>query len=468
MRAALVAALATMAVALAGCGSADVGSAPPSSAGSLKPGALVYWQTVTDPDSAQWQQVEDLLGRFPDGDNWIAKLKGMLAGQGVSWEEDVEPALGDVIDFAVYPAPSGDDPALVALTNSDRDKVDALVQKLNAHSDDDAVTRQVGDWTAISDSESSLDAALKETSGPSLADDDAFKSAMGKLPDDALTRFYADPAQVLEQAGSMDAQAKQALSLFGLDKLDFAGGWVKAKDDGAELAFSLSGEGAEQLLGATDEYSSSLLDKVPGDAFAFYSFRGDGLRQQLQTLRSNSLYATALRQFEREYGIDVDEVARLLDGEAALYLRKGLPIPEITLLLDSNDPAEAKAALDRIARALEPQLDGVQLTTGVVGNVVVLSTARGAVTDIENATETLGDTERFKDALAAGGAPDQYTGLLYVDLQDAIDLIVGYAGVSGERVPAELSRNLEPLKTLVAYGAKDGSVVRAQAFLQIN
>jgi Protein of unknown function (DUF3352) len=469
MRVAVVVALASLTVALAGCGSADVGSGPPSSAGSLKAGALVYWQTVSDPDSAQWQQAEDLIERFPDGDKWIAKFKGMLADEGVSWEQDVKPALGDVVDMAVYPAPAGGDPVVVALTNSpDKDKLRALVDKLNAKSDEPAVMRFVGDWAAISDKESSLDAALKGTSGRSLADDDAFTSAMDKLPDDALTRVYANPAQLLEQAGSIEPQAKQALSILGLDKLDFAGGWAKAKDDGAELAFSLSGEGAEQLLGATDEYSSSLLDKVPADAFAFYTFRGDGLQQQLKRLESNSLYAMALRRFEREYGINVDELARLFHGEAAVYLRKGLPIPEITLLLRSDDPAQAKATLDRLARALEPHLDGVRLTTGVIANVVVLSTARRAVADIKHATETLGETERYKDALKAAGAPDQYAGLLYVDLQDAIDLLLGYQGLSGERVPAEVSRNLAPLKTLVAYGAKDGAVVRAQAFVQID
>ncbi|HXV03260.1 MAG TPA: hypothetical protein VFP24_06785 [Gaiellaceae bacterium] len=470
MRVAVVVALASLTVALAGCGSADVGSGPPSSAGSLTAGALVYWQTVSDPGSAQWQRVDDLLGRFPDGDKWIAELKRKLADEGVSWEQDVKPALGDVVDVAVYPSASGGSPAVVALTNSpDRDKLRALVDKLNAKDGGkQVVMRNVGDWAAISDKESSLDAALKGTSGRSLADDDAFKSGMAKLPDDALTRIYADPAQLVEQAGSMEPQAKQALSMFGLDKLDFAGAWAKAKNEGAELAFSLSGEGAEKLLGATDEYSSALLDKVPADAFAFYTLRGDGLRQQLQQLESSPLLAMGLRQFEREYGIDADEVASLFEGETAIYLRKGSPIPEITILFDSDDPAQAKATVDRLVRVVEPHLEGVQLTTGVVGNVVVLSTARGAIRDLENPTETLGDSPRFKDALEAGGAPDQYTGLLYVDLQDAIDVILGYAGASGEQVPAEVSRNLAPLKTLVAYGAKDGAVVRAHAFVQID
>jgi hypothetical protein len=469
MRAAAVAALASVAVALAGCGSSDVGSGPPSSAGSLSEGAIVYLQAVSDPESAQWRQVEDLLGRFPDGDTWIADLKRMLAeDEGVSWEEDVKPALGDVVDFAVYPSAS-EDPILVALTNSaDKDKTRALVEKLDAKQSQTTATRSVGDWLAISDKESSLDAALKGTSGRSLADSDSFKAAMDGLPDDAITRLYVDPAQAIEAAGSTDQESRRALSMLGLDRLDFAGAWAKATDDGAELALALSGEGADKLLGSGDEYTSALLDKVPSDAFAFSTFRGDGIAEQLQRLRRNPLYALGLGQFEREYGIDADEVAKLLEGETAIYLRKGSPIPEITVLLDSSDPEQAKAAVDRLVGLIEPHLDGFELTTGLVGDVVVLSTSRGAVREIEQAQGTLGDSDRYQDALKVAGAPDAYTGLAYVDLPNAIDVILGYAGASGEKAPAEVTRNLEPLRSFVAYGERDGSLVRSRAFLQID
>ncbi len=148
---------------LTACGGSNVGAAPASSAGLLKPGAIVYWQTVSDPDSAEWKQAEDLLARFPDGDRWLAQLKEELQAEGVTWEQDVKPALGPVVDVAVYRGGGTESPAVVGLTNpEDKDKLLALVRKLNAKSDEPAIARVVGDWVAISDREESIDAALKQ------------------------------------------------------------------------------------------------------------------------------------------------------------------------------------------------------------------------------------------------------------------------------------------------------------------
>ena len=238
MRAAAVAVFAALAI--AGCGSSDVGAGPASSADLLKPGALVYWETVTDPDSEQWKQAQDLLDKFPDGDRWIAELKQQVENEGVSWDQDVEPALGSVVDVAVYPR-SGEAPWVVALTNpDDKDKLLELVRKLNEKSETPAVSRVLGDWVALSESQEAIGAALKDPGGPSLADDEAFKSAMQDLADDGLTRVYVDPARAVEFASG--AMERKALATLGLDDLDFAGAWAKAKKEGAEVALALRGE----------------------------------------------------------------------------------------------------------------------------------------------------------------------------------------------------------------------------------
>ena len=76
--------------------------------------------------------------------------------------------------------------------------------------------------------------------------------------------------------------------------------------------------------------------------------------------------------------------------------------------------------------------------------------------------------DRYKDALETAGAPDEYTGLAWIDLKETIDLIMGFASISGETVPPEVSRNLEPLRSLVAYGEKDGNLVKSLAFVGIE
>ena len=469
MRIVLAALLGALALGAVACGSEEVAAQTPSSTGLLRPGAIAYWQTVSDPDSAQWKQAEELIDRFPDGDKWIAELKTkLLRDKKVSWEDDVRPALGDVVDLAAY-AQTSRKPAVVALTNpKDPDKLLALVRKLDAaEGGDPKVTRVVGDWVAISDSQAAIDAALKESGGGSLEDEQSFRSAMSDLPDDALSRGYVDPARVLEL---VSPEQRKALTMLGLGSLDFAGGWAKAKDDGAELALALRGEGADRLFGGGEPYSSKFLPKVPDDAFAFLSFQGVGLRRQLEQLRSNPLFAMELREYERESGINVDDVIALLDGEIAFYARPAVPIPELTLILQTDDETRARATVERILGAASDKLQGFHLTVGALDGAVVVSTSTRAVEELRGSGDKLPDSDSYKQALEAAGAPDTYTGLAYVDLGQAWDLIREYLGLAGEegQVPPAVKRNVEPLQSLVAFGKQDGSLSTNVAFLEIK
>jgi hypothetical protein len=471
MRLVISAILAALALGAVACGSQDVGTAAPSSsAGLLRPGAIAYWQTVSDPDAPQWKQAEDLLAKFPDGDLWLSQLKKKLVTEKhVTWEDDVRPALGEVVDVAVYGETGAAKPSVVGLTNpDDPDKLLALVQKLNRGEDKPTVTRVVGDWVAVSDSQAAIDAALEGAGGgQSLADDPAFKSAMNGLPDDALSRAYVDPARAVEL---VSPDQRKSLGMLGLESLDFVGAWAKAKDDGIELAFAVRGDGAERLFGAARPYKSRFLEQVPDDAFLFLSFQGAGMRRQLEQLRSNPLLATGLREFERESGIHVDDVIGLLDGEVALYARPGVPIPELTLVLQAEDEAQARGRVERILEGLSDKLGGVHLTVGTVDGAVVVSTSTRAVEELRQTGGKLSDSDRFEDAVKTAGAPDEYTGLAYVDVDEAWQLVRGYLGLSGgeNAIPPAVDRNIEHVHTLVAFGKQDGSLSTSQAFLEIK
>lgn len=431
------------------CGGSEVGAGPASSAGVLKPGAVAYWQTVTDPESAQWQQVEELLGKFPDGDRMTAWVQQELADQGLSWEEDVKPALGTVVDVAVYRG-GADIPTVVALTNTEnKDQLDRLVAKLNDRSDEDLVTRAVEDWVAISTSDEALDRALKQPGENSFADDDGFESALAELPEDALSRIYVDPAR------ASTVLSRRAEDMFGLAGLEFAAAWLRARDEGAELAGEVRGPGADRLLGASEPYASTFPDRIPDDAFAFVTFQGGGLKGQLERFRGNMLVERFLREFEREAGVDVDEVLSLLDGEVAIYARPGVPTVEITLLLDDEDEPGAAQQVERLLRAAELDDD---LAVATIDGAVVVSTARDAADDLQRAGDKLADSEKYAEALDAAEAPNEYLGLLYVDVAEAAALLDS----------PELRRNLEPLGSLVAFGTEDGDRASLRAFLSID
>jgi Protein of unknown function (DUF3352) len=476
--------IATFAVAAAGCGSSDVGvGGGVSPATMLKPGAAVYAEVVSDAGSAEWQQAEELLRRFPDGENWIAELRKSI--EGVDWERDVEPALGETTGVAVYPG-GKESPEPVLLTSpDDPDKTTALAEKLDRREGSDAtVTRVVGDWVVISSSDTAIDRALKRANGGALADDRTFKAAMDKAPDDALVRLYVDPPAALEAFGRRESDAR-ALRLLGFDRLDFAAAWAKAKDTGPELALSAGGEGAAGLLGADRPYSSALLERVPEDALAFVSFQGRPARRQFEAFKDNPLYAMGVRQLERELGIKLQDLFSLSDGEVALYARLALPIPELTLLLESAG-SDTGAKAERLLRAFA-QREGGKVTEdgdvttatfdggftinlGSVEGIVVLTTSKDAFDALAASGDKLPDRERFKDALAAAGVPDEYTSLAYVDLAEALDLLEVYLrfNLEEQRLPEELAKNLEALKTFVAWGTRDGDISSARAFLGID
>jgi hypothetical protein len=480
-----LAALVSALVLAAGCGGENLGAGESPAADLVKAGALVYWEVEGDPESDQWRQVEELLKRFPDGEKWIAELeKSFESDTELTWEE-VKEALSGETAVVVYARSLSDVQVVGLVRPDDPDEAIAFIEranKLEDHPEDRLVARKVDDWVAVSDKAASIDAALKGEGGQALSDVQAFDEGMAELPDDALSRVWVDVATALKTFGSADPESAGMFRTLGLDEIDFAGAWAKARDDGAEVAGVLRGEGADKLLGAADEYTSELLDLVPADAFAVYTFQGTGITQQFEALRDNPLYGMVLGEFERQAGVRLEEIVRLFEGEVVFYAAPGAPIPELTLLLDAEDPARARASAERILRSLADAagaevtedgdvttavFPGFTINLGTAEGTVVLTTTKDAVAELGGSGEKLPDTDRYQDALAAADAPEEYTTLLYVDLAETVELIMGFASSSGEVVPPEVSRNLEPLRSLVAYGEKDGDLGRSLLFVEI-
>ncbi len=84
------------ALTLAGCGASDKAA---SGGAEIVPANAPAFVTVdTDADSGQWNQIEKLLKKFPDGDQAIRFLRASFEEDlKLDWEQDVKPALGDEI-----------------------------------------------------------------------------------------------------------------------------------------------------------------------------------------------------------------------------------------------------------------------------------------------------------------------------------------------------------------------------------
>ena len=478
-----------LAALLAGCGStakntSSTGGSVPAGASVVRAGVLAFVAADSDLGSSQWQQLDKLAQKFPGRDQAVAKLQQELTKQGVDYQQDVKPALGPELDLAVVSAGAQSSPKVVALTKPDDPaKFKALVAKLNAKdsSGQRVVYREVDGWYALSDSQASITQAL-EGNGP-LADDAAFKEAMGKLPGDALLKAYVDGPRLnafVSRASAQNSSGFDSSSL-GLDKLKYVAASASAEDDGVRLHGTSSGGPA----GAGD-FASELLGGVPGDAFAFLDFKGQGTTDQLEQLKSNPQAAAGIARLQKTLGVSFEQLLSLLGGEVAFYARQGVGIPELTLALAPKDPTAALATLDKLAAHLaamsggkvEPGTQGghavktvdlgkFQLHYGNVDGKLLITSGLSGIADYGSG-DHLADSGDFKEAKDVAGMPDSTGGFIFVDLKDALPLLEGLASLSGQSLPSSTTENLRPLRSFLAWSNSTGETRTFDAFLEIK
>jgi hypothetical protein len=182
---------------------------------------------------------------------------------------------------------------------------------------------------------------------------------------------------------------------------------------------------------APPAYAPTLLDKVPSDALVAVSFHGgEALTKQLG---SN---AAALKQVEKQLGVSLDELAQAVEGEGVLYVRPAPLIPEITIAVQSADPAATKKVFDTIvgklggAASTSLPIPGFELSTATVGDVVIASTSKTAADSFGNGPG-LSSSDRFEAAADTVGLGDTTSGFAYVDVHGLAPLVQAAASLVG-------------------------------------
>ena len=482
--------LALVAAFVTGCGGGSGGGtgggSTPSGASQVRAGVLGFVSIDSDVGSDQWQQLDTLSHKFPGRDKALSRLKQALTKEDVDYDRDVKPALGPELDLAVVSGGTSSSTKVVALTKpDDPDKFKALVRKLNASDSTggDAVYREVNGWYALADSPEAITEVLKGDR-TALADDQTFKDALAQLPGDALAKAFLDGQRLNALVAEAAAQGGSGFdySSLGLDTLKYIAASASAEDDGVRFHGASSGG----KLGGGD-FTSKLMDGVPGDAFAFLTFRGEGTADQLGKLRSNPQFGSVLAQIEKSLGLSLDEILGLLRGEIAFYARPGAVIPEFTLALEEQDESGALATLDKLAARLA-ELTGARVESGTqggrpvktinfgqfavhyggVGGKVVITSGVNGISDFGGSGDHLRDSADFKEAQDAAAMPDSNAGFVYLDLKNALPLIEGFAGLAGANLPSEVTENLRPLRSFLAWSAGSENARSYDAFLEIK
>jgi hypothetical protein len=482
-----IGALAASAVVLAGCGAKEETSRA-DGAKLVPASAPIFVAINSDLSSGQWRQVAELVRKFPAGDDAVSSLEDSLKNEsGLTYEADLEPALGDEVDL-VWLDFENEGSNVVALTKpEDEDAFKKMIAKGNESGTDDLVCQELDGWQVCAEDQAKIARFRQQSSGDKLVDDETFNDALAELPDEALVHVYVRGQSIIDALKDLDVPGS-AMPFSSEQGIDFLSLGLKAEGSGLRLVGAGRASGKPQQQ--AEPFESKLLEVVPADAVAFLAFKGgDQYQRQLEELEKNEAYRMGLREFERMLGIPLSSLLELFENEVGLYVRPGSPIPEVTLLIEAPNEQEALArvnkAVENLTKSIPTQpchapteeagvkvrcvdLGQFELRTAAFDGKVVVTIGQGAIAKLRDDGDKLADDEDFEDARDAAGMPAESVGFMWLDLEDGIPMIMGLSAASGGSIPSEIRENLEPLGSFLAWADSDGRSGSFTAFLQID
>ena len=471
--------LAAAAALAAGCGGTTAQTG--AGASSIVPAsAPAYIAIDSNPDSSQWQTINDLAGKFPDKQKGVDSIKQDLSKEGVDWAKDVKPALGDEFDL-VWLDFENDGMNVVGLTQpKDRAKFKALVAKANASAKDSSDKAFYGtfkEWAIIAPTQAVIDRFKRESNAATtmLADDRSFKKSMDRLGSDSVVRAYVNGKFLMKLARRYGgAEVKPYIDKVGT--LDWIAARLGATSEGIGLDTIVHGTPGSLFKGATKSsaFSPKLLGTVPADALVYLSFHGS--KGMFNGLRQNPALNTP--QF-RQFAQPLQQIGRVLEGENALYARPGARIPEVTLVSTPSSPGTP--IVDRMLKKFAGEaprtqtIDGTRVhalaTNGmglyyadVNGKFVVTDQPRG-IRAVKRSGKSLSENDEFQSAKDASGMPDKTWSTLYVNIHASVPY---GERLAQQHIPAEIARNIKPLRSAVEYAASHTHEIQVTFFLRIK
>jgi hypothetical protein len=468
-------------------------SAPRDTAGRFVPaGALAYVHVSTDADREQDVRLLRLLRKFPTFTRLRTRVEGAIGA--FDFERDVRPWLGK--EAAVALLDSGGPAANVLLLLSVEDEPKAQGQLSRAAGAAGGVEHRgiavrrfggvaaafVGDFLAIGQ-EPAVKAAIDRHRGrgaaiPATKDLPDERAVHARLSAEGVRRVLRPQEGLLGVLGA--AADHPALRSLQLSVLPQANGLrVQVRQD------KRRSEGAP--------FTPRLFDTVPEDAAAYLGLNGLGSAAPvLDASGAGALLATVQ---ERLPGIDLErDVVRPLRGEVALSITPALPVPIVTLVAQTRDPARTQEALSKLRGAIagllapedadaagqvpvfeERPLAGVtayaltlapdtEILYAILKGRLVVSTAASGIQGVADRTDSLRDSERFERS--GTEVPEKAEALVFLDLAQLLTLgdQVGLDPGSAFRTARD---DLRRVRVISAVAEREGPDTTAELFLEI-
>lgn len=373
--------------------------------------AILYANVFVEPSKSQQMAMEDLFKRLPETANDFEEAKDALVELldpelekvGLSYSEDLEPALGDQVALFLLPPASGEPPeqgaALFAI--EDRDAAQRTLDKLVEHQGadleersyegveyrlgDDPVTGVdesegatpiavgfVGDFLVYG-SEEGFKASVDASKGDSLAESEPFTRTTDKLEDDKIALMYLDVPALVDaglSGAAADPDQVAAETLEQLEALEESGAVAPvsfalfAKPEGAvlEIASVIPKDGDYAGLYEIFSADEEVLSTLPGDSWLAIGV--PDLGQTVGTIIDLTEKTTpeleegqVAEEFEGETGLDLEEDVLSWMGDLGIYFEgTSLPLGVFGgVVLESSDPAKTQAVVGRIEQFITAQ-----------------------------------------------------------------------------------------------------------------
>jgi hypothetical protein len=503
-------ALLTAIVVAAGCGSD--GSASSGAAELAPAGSVVYGEATLSPEGDQKAAIEALIERFPGDGSAAQRIRTLMekafaeSDSGLSYEDDVEPWLGDEAAFFVsdLDASGGDGAGALLVATDDEGAAEDAVEKAakgEAESasykdhdyyelrDDDGAAGVLEGWLVLGNAAGFKAAVDTVEGGEPIDGNERYEQTLADAPGERLGFAYINtpaigkelaqsPAgAVLGQFGqffedpvlvTMNAR-ERSVQFEAIVPESFAAG-VPFVAEGSGLAAGLPADSwlalAQPELGKTLARYVELIGGAAG---------GGGFFEQ---------------QFERSTGLDLRRDVISWMGDWALFVR-GTKVSELdgALIVETSDEAASGRVIDAVARLLRENVSGgtsvgpLDLPGGGEGvtvrdpevpkpfhlfqrdGKVVGAFGDAAAQAALDPARKLGDSAGFADARDALGG--DYALSFYLAFEPILALVDSTDAGSDEDW-REARPYLEPLGALVGGARRDGDKLRAAFGLTVK
>jgi hypothetical protein len=511
-----VAALALVAVALAGCGGSSKADALTGAAGTDGRAAQAYPASTVafadaniDESSDGWKRLLALGARFPSWPKLVTQFNTSAnqATDGGPTLAQVRSWLGSEAAIGVLDVPqAGTDPQVLGFAEvSDRNGLEGALKQekdvrivgtrggfdLFKDTKGSAVVAVSDDTALVSNSQPVVDAAIDRLASSSdrLSDSTDFKDTLATLSSDNIVVGYA-PGSTLQKLVTLSqsngpeatraavppAQLQQINSkLANIRSLGFS---LDATDKGLRLRGTSLLKSDDSSL--PEPFSPDLLKRVPANSWFAASFGGlDASIKQAagQALSTNAQAKKQVSQVEALLGVKLDDLYGLLSGDQALFAGPGAPL-SAGLILHPDDAAKGAATLRALTKLLTSQ--GINFTDTPDGQQAPIQgfvVRWRAVDDVigigsdasvgDTAKDSIVDSDKFKRVLEENGVdPGSKTlGLAYVDVPSLVNLAAAFGSFNSPGDKETLD-NLRHIGGVLFWTGRDGNTATSDVFVE--